>query len=526
VNLERTDVHLYAKKPVAGNAEEVLNSDNHHHLAVRLTNDDESKYNTFDATDSGLNVHITNTSLPITVGITSLIAKIQDSGGNAITSLTTPTNCVGAIKTALYGQTTNNAIGDTNASPHGTTKTGLNNFIVNSYSLPVICGGFDGTNTQGFKTTTGGSQYVAFDVANNMVGITSSANTIKIDTSNNTIKIASTDNTIQFSQTSNQNNIKITDAGGDIATISTPQQISGTSSIRGLDAQSYVNAYDTYNNAYDNLTMTSSLNPSGAVFYKALDTYVRNPSTTVNNSLFGGTGTTTGINMYSQPVKQKQLVMSGTTASVNGILGGQGSSQTISNVDWGITKPKTFYISMASGGTAKTFYYDYIDTNGNERTGTYTIPTPITNWYALPLQTGFTEQMVGINSVRVSSTLTTNDTYYISNTQSTANTVCSGSYGRTYNAVITIPNNAYAYVSNSMMSNAVANFFNFWKYDAITGARKNIFYYPTSFAINHAVAGCDGSLGGILQAGEAVLGGIEAGSNMVLFANVVIKYLS
>jgi hypothetical protein len=524
VNLDRTDVHLYAKKPVAGNAEQVLNSDNYNHLAVRLTNDDESKYNTFDS-DNGLNVHITNSSLPITVGITSL--NIKDTTGNTITSLTTPTNCVGAIKTALFGSTNNAAIGDTNAAPHGgTTKTGLNNFIVNSYSLPVICGGFDGTNTQGFKTTTGGSQYVAFDVANNMVGITSSANTIKIDTSNNTIKIASTDNTIQFSQTSNQNNIKITDAAGDIATVSTPYLPSGTSSIRGLDTQACVNALDIYNNTYDNVTLTPAASGPNAG-YKALDTYVRNPTTTVDKTLFGASsGTYTGINMYPVQPKVKQLVISGTTTAVNGIVGGQGSTQTISNVNWGITQSKTFYISMLAGGAQRTFYYDYVDTNGNEHTMNYTIPTPITNWYALPLKTGETSLMVGINSVRVTASLTVNDFYYISNTQSTATAVCSGQYGRTYNAIITIPNNAIGYVSNLMMSNATANFFNLWKYDNQTGARKNIFYYPTVFAINHASAGCDGSLGGYLQPGEAVLGGIESGSNLVLFGNVVIKYLS
>jgi hypothetical protein len=358
-----------------------------------------------------------------------------------------------------------------------------------------------------------------------LTGLSTDANTVKLDTSNNTIKIASTDNTIQFSQTSNQNNIKITDAGGDIATVSTPSQLSGTSSIRGLDTQSYCNAYDVYNNKYDNLTMTPS--PSGpSNYYNALDVYTRNPSSTVNNSIFGASGTNTGINMYPIPIKQKQLVMSGTTATANGILGGLNSTQTISNTDWGIKQAKTFYISMSVGGTAKTFYYDYVDTNGNERTMNYTIPTPISLWYQLPLQTGFTEQMVGINNVRVSTSLTTNDTYFISNSPSSVNTVCSGTYGRTYNAVITIPINAIGYVSNISMFNATASNICLWKYDAITGARKNIYYYNTPFATNHTQSGFEGSLGGIIQSGEAILLGNENTNVMVAFANVVIKYLS
>jgi hypothetical protein len=280
-------------------------------------------------------------------------------------------------------------------------------------------------------------------------------------------------------------------------------------------------------NVYDNLTSTlsSPATPSGS--YNALDVYAPNPAKVVDKTLFGAaSGSYSGINMYPVPQKTKQLVMSGNTSTANGILGGHNSTQTISNVNWGITQPKTFYISMNAGGAQRTFYYDYVDTNGNERTMGYTIPTPITNWYALPLQTGYTEQMVGINNVRVSGSLTSADAYFISHTQSTANTVVSGTFGRTFNAVITIPNNAIGYVSNVTIYNGIASNFNLWKYDNQSGARKNIYYYNTPFASNHAPAGFEGALGGILQPGEAVLGGNENANFMVMFANVVIKYLS
>jgi hypothetical protein len=39
-------------------------------------------------------------------------------------------------------------------------------------------------------------------------------------------------------------------------------------------------------------------------------------------------------------------------------------------------------------------------------------------------------------------------------------------------------------------------------------------------------SGYEGALGGILQPGEAVLGGNENSNSMVVFANVLIKYLS
>ena len=445
-------------------------------------------------------------------------ARITDSGGNSITALTSPSNVVGGLKVQNVGSTNNANIADIAATYAGTSYVAQANFITNGYTAPVCMGGWSGTGTSHNVVKVSASNAL-------LTGLSTDANTVKIDTSNNTIKIASTDNTVQFSQTSNQNNIKITDAGGDIATISTPVVLSGSTTIRALDSQSYVNAYDVYNNVYNNLTMVTDQQQS--TLYRALDVYARNPATVVDKTLFGASsGTYSGINMYPVQPKVKQLVMSGTTATANGILGGLNSTQTISNVDWGITKPKTFYISMTAGGTAKTFFYDYIDTNGNERTMNYTISTPITNWYALPLQTGYTEQMVGINNVRVSSSLTTADTYFISTSTSSVNTVCSGTYGRTLNAVITIPNNAIGYVSNFSIFNAVASNMNLWKYDAITGARKNIYYYNTPFATNHLPSGFEGSLGGILQAGEAVLGGNENTNSMVMFANVVIKYLS
>jgi hypothetical protein len=317
----------------------------------------------------------------------------------------------------------------------------------------------------------------------------------------------------------------IVDAGGDVATISTPYQLTGTSSIRGLDTQSYINAYNILTNVYDNLTATlsSPATPSGS--YNALDVYARNPSTTVNNSIFGASGTNTGINMYPVPIKQKQLVMSGTSATANGILAGGGSTQTIATADWGITKPKIFSIFMTTGSVIKTFYYDYIDIFGNERTGVFTPPT-VNTWYQLPFQTGFTDNMVGINNVRVSASLLANDVYYIAYNANITNAVATGTFSRSFCGIITIPNNAIAYVSNISIFNSVASNFNLHRCDAITGARKNIFYYNTPFATNHPQSGFEGALGGILQPGEAVFAANENANSMVMFANVVIKYLS
>jgi hypothetical protein len=301
-----------------------------------------------------------------------------------------------------------------------------------------------------------------------------------------------------------------------------------------INTNSAVYALDSSAGTCDTVTYTlvnESLSTGGTRAHRSLDTYINNASTTVDRTIFGATGATagintnTGINTYSIPIKQKQLVMSGSTGTSNGVLAGANSTFTIASTDWGITKPKTFSIFMTTGSVIKTFFYDYVDTNGNERTGTLT-PTTVNAWHQLPLQTGFTEQMVGINSVRVSASLLADDVYYIAYNASIATAVASGTFSRTFCGIITIPNNAIGYVSNFTVFNGIASNFNLHKCDAITGARKNIYYYNTPFSTNHAPAGFEGALGGILRPGEAVFSANENANTMVMFANVVIKYLS
>jgi len=353
-------------------------------------------------------------------------AKIKDTSGNTITSLTTPSNCVGAIKTALFGSINNAVIGDTNANPHGTTKTGLNNFIVNSYSLPVICGGFDGTNTQGFKTTTTGNQIVAIDTANNTVGLSATANTIKIDTSNNTVKLDTSNNTVQFSQTSNQNNIKITDAGGDIATISTPWQLSGTSSIRGVDTQACLNSYNVYNNTYDNLTMTpSDSGPSN--FYKALDVYARNPSTTNDYSKVG-------LNVYNITPKRINYVLSGQNVNnlTNMLFGGVGCQTNFPLVNFGKAFSRNWYASKSAGIVRDIILtYDYVNSAGD------IVPNQT---YTLTTTNSIIFNGISVNKWSINTALGTGEIVYISYNSNILNSIAGGTFPDYYNGVITVPN--------------------------------------------------------------------------------------
>ena len=507
VNMEKTDVHLYAKKPVSGNAMEILTSDSHGHLAIRIANEDNSKYNTFD-TDNGLNVHVTNTSLPIS--ITDVTSKIEDSAGNDITSLTTPSNCVGALKTALYGTVTNNAIGDTAASPHGTTKTGLNNFIVNSYTLPVICGGYDGTNTQGFKTTSLGSQYVALDTNNNTIKIGSTDNTVGLSTTANTIKIGSSDNTIQFSQTSNQNNIKITDTGSNIATISTPSLPSGVSSIRGLDTQACVNALDVYNNTYANVTLTPAASGPNAG-YKALDVYARNPTTTNDY-------TRVGLNTYQIYPKKIYCQFSGfnANATTNQLYGGAYST-TLSPSSINFNANTTLYYWGFNGATTtRKLYFTYVDLSNTIQTtsvilntNTYTpllgvVGTPIGMRSLLKLEATDFMPITGSSRIDILAQPTT------ATPSTLVNCIAGITYFNTFNGVIVVPNGYIGYLQGFNFYASASTTFNYTKYyngsdqGTYTGITGRTTMASWTNNTNLTVGNGGGIIGHIVNAGEGV----------------------
>ncbi len=256
----------------------------------------------------------------------------------------------------------------------------------------------------------------------------------------------------------------------------------------------------------------------------------------VGNTLFGGSGTVTGFNIYQIMPKVKQLVFSGQSGTQNGILAGGYSgynsdwrsewtcTQTVGANNWGITQPKTFYVLADNG--LKTIFYEYIDTLGNERTASFDIPT-LGAWYTLPLQTGFTQQMVGINRFRLSSSMANESEKIIIATSFSAN---NGIYSAFYNGyragVLTCPANAIMYITNITFYASAQTNFGIYKYDAITGARKSIFYMNINVTQYTITAGPDGSIGGYIYPGEAVVMSTLKAIFTVAHANVVIKYLS
>jgi hypothetical protein len=458
--------------------------------------------------------------------------NIKDSNNNPIVAQTTPSNVAGSLKTVLMGSTNNTIIGDTNASPHGTTKSGLNNFIVNSYSLPVICGGFDGTNTQGFKTTAQGSQYVALDTANNTIKIASTDNTIKLSqtstdntikiastdntiklsqtSTDNTIKIASTDNTIKFSQTSNDNNIKITDTGGgDIATVSKPTTFAGTILTRGLDTIAYLSARDVYNDNYDNLTFTNSLNPTPSNLYRALDTYIRNPSTTNNYSQ-------SGLNMYQIYPKKIYCNFGGYngSATANLVYGGPTSnSMTPSTINF--NSVSTLYYWVQTNVSSRKYLFTYVDLNNTIQSGTITAGgtgyNPLLGTVGAPIamrslltfkSVDYIPVAVNVNIVIATSTATPT---------TNANCIAGLTYHSSFNGAIVVPNGYVGYLTGFSFFSNTACSFNYIKYytgaDAgqSTGITGRTTLAQWNNASNFTVSQGGQPIGGIIEAGEGVI---------------------
>ncbi len=265
----------------------------------------------------------------------------------------------------------------------------------------------------------------------------------------------------------------------------------------------------------------------------------------VDKSLFGGNGTLTGLNIYQIMPKVKQLVFSGQSGTQNGILGGGYTnfnsgwvtsttcSVTVGGYEWGISRPKTFYIKAVTG--LKTIYYEYIDTLGNERTMSYAIPT-LDVWYPLPLQTGFTQEMVGINNFRLSSSMANEQEQlyisgYLSAIASENNSLYSACYNGYRAGVLTCPANAIMFITNITIYAGLTIFaptttFGIYKYDAVTGARKSLFYMNINVMQYTITPGHDGTIGGYIYPGEAVVMSTLKAVFTVAHATVVIKYLS
>jgi hypothetical protein len=130
-----------------------------------------------------------------------------------------------------------------------------------------------------------------------------------------------------------------------------------------------ISSVNIKDSAGNNLTSTSN----------ALNSYITNGSTTVDKTLFGGTGTVTGLNIYQIPYKTKTFNMCGNATNVANVMwAGLGSTIDVAAISFGTNLPaKTFYFyHTTSPVTPLSCILNYIKkSDGTE--ATYTINTVV-----------------------------------------------------------------------------------------------------------------------------------------------------
>ena len=291
----------------------------------------------------------------------------------------------------------------------------------------------------------------------------------------------------------------LVDAGGDVATISTPLVLSGTTTIRGLDSQSYVNAYDVYNNVYNNLTMVTDQQQS--TLYKALDVYARNPNTQVVN--YGQTEENgkSGLNIYQIYPKKIHYFLYGQNATntASMILGGTGCGVVITSYAFGKVNARQYTVVAAVGSAVpRTLKYHYVDSDGVLQTNGSVLMSATNTVYSLGTN------IISINKHWQEGSLGTNDAYLIriGSFNTPLNTVGSADVDDYYNGILTVPNGYIGYLTNFNALSPTATFFSVVKWDE--NGNRYITWSANNVSTSSQQSGHNGSLGGIFTAGESI----------------------
>jgi len=494
------DVHLYGWKGT-GNAMELVSTDKHNHLMMRLTNDDETKLSSFD-NDGGINTHITNTQIGVTgfVGITgnpqvtvsnsaigitgyigitgnptvavsnSIQGDVLDTFGQAVsTSITCfPADSNSVFnKLCVFDEFLNSKItsddGYTGSikvsvmNPLQITNVGVTGSVSIS-NIVGITGGY--LAVQPVSGTVGVSGSVSIS---NIVGITGTVNlgptgnTIKIDSSNNLVKISDGTDTATVTSTLNETNIKGVDTnayltafyrnGNANSNLTSVNPTGADGGVHALDTYSYISGLSDVLGASNRIPIQISATYGGSNSINSLDTYIRNEATT---NFYGKAG----INMYNIYPKVKIYTLQGLSSAgaVNSMLANYGTSTTFSAVNWGKNALKTFYASMSAGGSTKYLRFEYVDSSGDFQTsptigiGTGSGTTPVLS------------NIIGINKIYFANasqsgannqTFATVDGLYVSTTSgSTTPSYYGGFYYANWNSTYTCPNNRVAVLKN------------------------------------------------------------------------------
>jgi len=435
---------------------------------------------------------MTNNALDVNLKTSSTTLNIKDSAGGSFLCLNAPTSCVGAIKSVLYGTFENEPIGDTQQTYESISKVGLNNFIINTPGKPAIVGGSsNGTDLKVLKTDSSGylqvgitgTPYVGI-TGTPYVGISTGANTIKIDQANNGVELLDSSNSPISTNSSS-------------STLSTTQNVIMTGNVNYNK--------DLINNLFVQNTATSQAGTT-TNFY-AMDTYVKNPTTTNDYSRVG-------LNVYNITPKRINYVLSGqnTTNSTNMLFGGVGCTTNFSLASFGKAFSRNWYASKSSGIVRDIILtYDYVNSTGDlVQNQTYTLTTTHS----------ILVNCVSINKWSINTTLGSGETVYISYNSVLANALAGGTFPDYYNGVITVPNGYIGYLTQySCLVGTPLNIF-ILKWD-VNGNRVPIYVNYNSTNLSQVGSPI---IGTILTAGESIaVGRTVASTQSYFYGNFVLE---
>jgi len=479
------------------------------------------------------------------------LINIKDSAGNNLSAVS---NSIPQLKTTIYSDT-GVAVGVQSAlSTYANSMNTYNKIIDECYlgssigikDIPQFYVRQSNPNIYMTGHCNGiGDQYVVLSTNGGgntvQLGQSGNENKVKIDSSsgNNVVAFA-TGSTVGI--TSTANTIKVGD-GTNTATVNTPEN---ETTKKGVDTNAYLEVYNRSSATNTNLTSTT---PIGASSTKALEVYAYNVglnnatnlnlpitstttdnaqsldifcnnSSTTNDKITGfPTGGNVGLNMYVIPTKTKTFVFNAYTTNTanNAAIGSVSSTLTFSAYNWGLANPKTWYAKIGGGSATNiALTYTYIDTAGNEQTGT------TGNLTTTGVSLG---SIITVNSWKANKTLTTSDQIQISaDVNSGANAFSGGDYYRTNNALFTCPNNAIAWVQNVSFYATAGENLRLYKWDAL-GNRSCIFGWMNASNFNSNATGEYG-YGGYITAGETIGWGGENSSTLKqVHSNIVCRYL-
>ncbi len=245
----------------------------------------------------------------------------------------------------------------------------------------------------------------------------------------------------------------------------------------------------------------------------------------IDKAFFNSSGTLTGLNVYQIQPKIKALHFHGFTSVQNNLLSPVYNTNGYNSYNWGLgnTLAKSYWVHAQS--FARTIYYEYIDTCGNERSSQMNVSAGVIT--PLKLAGNIDSSFACINKVKVSPVI--NGDFGVRVVHSTSdisnNTAVFLSYNTEMYLALMCPNNAIMKVdSMCIMAYATIDIV-IYKHKS-DGTRTAVGYYK---AQNNNYTFCtadkDGSLCGYFYPGETItMINATGGAQVYIDAQLSVQY--